>query len=137
MNRRLVLAAMVFAVAMTTIDQTIVAIAIPDIAKDLQLSPTGSQWVINGYLLSLAALFAFGGRIADVVGRRTMVIVGIVGFAVTSAACGFTPHGAAAEAWIVVWRVLQGATAALMFPAAVGIVVATFPIRERGRAMAI
>ena len=137
MNRRLVLAAMVFAVAMTTIDQTIVAIAIPDIARDLKLSPTGSQWVVNGYLLSLAALFAFGGRIADVVGRRTMAVVGVLGFALTSAACGLTPHGALAEAWIVGWRILQGATAALMFPAAVGIVVASFPLRERGRAMAI
>jgi hypothetical protein len=48
MNRRLVLAAMVFAGAMTTIDQTIVAIAIPDIARDLKLSPTGSQSVVNG-----------------------------------------------------------------------------------------
>ncbi len=137
MNRRLVLAAMVFAVAMTTIDQTIVAIAIPDIAKDLDLSPTGSQWVINGYVLALAALFAFGGKVADVVGRRTMVVVGIVAFAVTSAACGLTPHGAIAEPWIVFWRVLQGAAAAFMFPAAVGIVISTFPLHERGRAMAI
>src|SRR3954447_11982148 len=132
MNRRLVLAAMVFAVAMTTIDQTIVAIAIPDIAKDLELSPTASQWVVNGYLLALAALFAFGGKLADVVGRRTMVVIGVVGFAVTSAACGLTPHGSLAEAWIVFWRVLQGATAALMFPAAVGLVVASFPVYERG-----
>ena len=60
-NRKLVLAAMVFAVGMTFIDQTIVAIAIPKIQSELSLSPTGSQWVINGYLLALSALFAFGG----------------------------------------------------------------------------
>ena len=65
-NKNLVLAAMVFAVAMTFIDQTIVAIAVPDLEKDLSLSPTGSQWIINGYLLSLSALFAFGGKLGDV-----------------------------------------------------------------------
>jgi EmrB/QacA subfamily drug resistance transporter len=136
-NKNLVLAAMVFAVAMTFIDQTIVAIAIPNIQKELSLSATGSQWVINGYLLSLSALFAFGGKLGDVLGRRRMVVIGVIGFAITSALCGFTPKGSIAGAWIIAFRVLQGATAALMFPAAVGIVVASFPLRERGRAMAI
>src|ERR1700748_2682410 len=92
-NKNLVLAAMVFAVAMTFIDQTIVAIAIPNIQRELSLSATGSQWVINGYLLSLSALFAFGGKLGDVLGRRRMVVIGVIGFAVTSAACGFTPKG--------------------------------------------
>ena len=68
-TKNLVLAAMVFAVAMTFIDQTIVAIAIR-IQKELSISPTGAQWVINGYLLSLSALFAFGGKLGDVLGRR-------------------------------------------------------------------
>jgi MFS family permease len=58
-NKQLVLAAMVFAVAMTFIDQTIVAIATPSLQKDLSLTATGSQWIINGYVLALAALFAF------------------------------------------------------------------------------
>jgi EmrB/QacA subfamily drug resistance transporter len=136
-NKNLVLAAMVFAVAMTFIDQTIVAIAIPKISKELSLSATGSQWVINGYLLSLSALFAFGGKLADVYGRRRMVVIGVIGFAIASACCGLTPKGGGAEAWIIVFRVIQGATAALMFPAAVGIVVSSFPLRERGKAMAI
>jgi EmrB/QacA subfamily drug resistance transporter len=136
-NKQLVLAAMVFAVAMTFIDQTIVAIAIPRIQRELHLSSIGSQWVINGYLLALSALFAFGGKLGDVLGRRRMVVIGVIGFAVSSAACGLTPTGSIAEAWIVFFRIVQGATAALMFPAAVGIVVASFPLRERGRAMAI
>ena len=126
-----------FAVAMTFIDQTIVAIAIPKIQSELSLSPTGAQWVINGYLLSLSALFAFGGKLGDVLGRRRMVVIGVIGFAVSSALCGFTPKGSIAEAWIIFFRVVQGAIAALLFPAAVGIVVAAFPLRERGRAMAI
>jgi len=136
-GKRLTLTAMVFAVAMTFIDQTIVAIAIPDIQRNLSLSETGSQWVVNGYLLSLSALFAFGGKLADVVGRRKLVVVGVVGFAITSALCGFSPSGPAGEVWIIGFRVIQGATAALLFPAAVGIVVASFPVGERGKAMAL
>src|SRR5689334_13957316 len=136
-NKNLVLAAMVFAVAMTFIDQTIVSIAIPSLQKDLSLTATGSQWIINGYLLALSALFAFGGKLGDVLGRRRMVVVGVIGFAAASAFCGFTPTGSVAQAWIIFFRVVQGAFAALMFPAAVGIVVASFPLRERGKAMAI
>ena len=64
---RLVLAAMIFAVAMTFIDQTIVALAVPELQKDLGLSATGTQWIVNAYLLSLSALFALGGRLADIV----------------------------------------------------------------------
>ncbi len=136
-NKNLVLAAMVFAVAMTFIDQTIVAIAIPNIQRELSLTDTGAQWVINGYLLALSALFAFGGKLGDVLGRRRMVVIGVIGFALASAACGFTPKGSIAAPWIIGFRVLQGAAAAVMFPAAVAIVVASFPLRERGKAMAI
>jgi EmrB/QacA subfamily drug resistance transporter len=128
---------MVFAVAMIFIDQTIVAIAIPSLRTELSLSASGAQWIINGYLLALASGFAFGGKLADVVGRRRMVVIGTIGFAVASALCGATPKGSAAQTWIIVFRVLQGAFAALMFPAAVGIVVASFPLRERGKAMAL
>jgi EmrB/QacA subfamily drug resistance transporter len=136
-NKNLVLAAMVFAVAMTFIDQTIVAIAIPKIQNELSLSATGTQWVINGYLLALSALFAFGGKLGDVLGRKRMVLIGVTGFAIASAACGLTPKGSIAEVWIIFFRVVQGATAALLFPSAVAIVVASFPLRERGKAMAI
>jgi EmrB/QacA subfamily drug resistance transporter len=136
-SKRLVLAAMIFAVAMTFIDQTIVAIAVPELQKDLSLSATGIQWVVNGYLLSLSALFALGGRLADIAGHRRMVVLGVVAFATASALCGATPTGDAAEAWLIFWRVIQGAAAAIMFPAALAIVVGAFPLEERGKAMAI
>jgi MFS family permease len=128
---------MLFAVAMTFIDQTIVAIASPNIAKELDLTRSGVQWVINAYILALAAGFALGGRLADVLGSRRVVLVGIVGFAGASALCGFTPKGSYAEAWIVVFRAIQGLSAALMIPAALAVVVSAFPLRERGRALAI
>jgi EmrB/QacA subfamily drug resistance transporter len=137
LNRYLILAAMIFAVAMTFIDQTIVSISIPQIQKDLKLSSTGVQWVINGYLISLAALFALGGKIADVAGRRRVVVLGVVIFAAASTLCGATPAGSLAEPWLIVFRVIQGAGAALMFPAALAIVISSFPIDSRGKAMAI
>jgi EmrB/QacA subfamily drug resistance transporter len=135
--RNLILAAMIFAVAMTFIDQTIVSIAAPEIRKELGLSSTGVQWAVNAYLLSLAALFAFGGRVADTVGHRKMVTLGVIVFAGSSAMCGLTPKGSLAEAWIVTFRVIQGAGGAIMFPATLAIVVQTFALRERGRALAI
>ena len=92
-NSKLILAAMIFAVSMTFIDQTIVAISLPTIQGDVHLSTTGSQWIINGYLLSLSALFAFGGRLADIAGHRRMVVLGVILFAVCSALCGATPTG--------------------------------------------
>ena len=136
-SKSLVLTAMIFAVAMTFIDQTIVSIAAPTIQHDLGLSSSGMQWAINAYLLSLAALFAFGGRLGDTVGHRKMVVVGVIIFAVSSALCGLTPHGGAAEAWIVTFRAVQGLGGALMFPAAIAIVVATFDLGSRGRALAL
>ena len=134
-SSRLVLAAMIAAVAMMFIDQTIVSLAIPDLQKDLALSETGTQWIVNGYLLSLAALFMLGGKLADVLGRRRMVTVGVIGFAVSSALCGATPTGIG-EAWMIGFRIVQGAFAALLFPAALAIVVGAFPVRERGKALA-
>jgi EmrB/QacA subfamily drug resistance transporter len=136
-GRNWVLAAMIFAVAMTFIDQTIVSIAVPNIQRELGLTATGVQWVVNGYLLSLAALFALGGRLSDIFGHRRMCILGVVIFTVASGMCGLTPKGHWAESWIVGFRVLQGAGGALMFPAALAIVVNTFPLRERGKALAL
>jgi len=134
---RLVLTAMIFAVAMTFIDQTIVALAVPELQRDLALSATGTQWIVNAYLLSLSALFAFGGRLADIAGHRRMVVLGVIVFAGSSALCGATPTGGIAEAWMITFRVIQGAGAAIMFPAALAIVIAAFPVAQRGRAMAI
>jgi len=132
----LTLAAMIVVVSMASIDMTIVAIAAPDIQQGLRLSSTGLQWMVSSYLVSLAALFALGGRLADVVGHRTMVISGTILFTFASIMCGATPTGSIAETWLIAFRVLQGAGAALMFPAALAIVVASFPIEHRGRAIA-
>src|SRR5215470_7663347 len=136
-SRNLVLTAMIFAVAMTFIDQTIVSIAVPNIQHELGLTSTGVQWAVNAYLLTLAAFFALGGRLSDTLGHSRMVVLGVIIFAASSLLCGLTPNGSAAEAWIVTFRAIQGVGGALMFPAALAIVVATFPLRERGKALAL
>src|SRR5580692_289687 len=136
-SRSLILTAMIFAVAMTFIDQTIVSIAAPTIQHALGLSSSGVQWAINAYLLTLAALFAFGGRLADIAGHRKMVVIGVIIFAGASALCGATPAGGAAEAWLVAFRAVQGLGGAIMFPAAIAIVVQTFDLHSRGRALAL
>lgn len=133
----LVLTAMIFAVAMTFIDQTIVSIAAPKIQSELGLTSTGIQWAINAYLLAMAATFAFGGRLADTVGTRRMAVIGIVVFAFASAMCGLTPTGSAAEGWLIAFRALQGVGGALMYPAALAIVVSTFEVGSRGKALAL
>jgi EmrB/QacA subfamily drug resistance transporter len=133
----LTLAAMIFAVSMTFIDMTIVAIASPEIQQELSLSESGLQWVINGYLLSLAALFAFGGRLSDIVGHVKVVVIGVIIFATASAMNGLTPDTGIAEAWIIFFRLVQGAGAALLFPAALAIVMNAFPLERRGQATAL
>lgn len=135
-GKNLVLAAMIFAVGMTFIDQTIVSIAIPEIQADLALSQTGVQWIINAYLLALAVTFAFGGRLSDIIGHRKVVVLGVVVFTIASALNGAVPDGDAAEAWLIAFRAVQGVGAGLLLPAALALVVASFELRERGKALA-
>jgi EmrB/QacA subfamily drug resistance transporter len=128
---------MLFAVSMTFIDQTIVSIAAPSIIRELGLSAAGMQWVVNAYLLSLAAFFALGGRIADILGHRRIMLFGTLVFVAASVLCGAAPSGSGAEAWLIVFRAVQGFGAALMFPAALAVVVEVFPVERRGRALAL
>lgn len=136
-DRYLALTAMVFATGMTFIDMTIASIGAPVIEADLHISDDAVQWVVNGYLLGLAATFALMGRVADVYGHRRMVILGTIVFAASSVMCGLTPGGGLAAAWLIGWRVVEGIGAAMLFPAALAIVVAAFPAQGRGRALAL
>ena len=136
-SKNLALAAMLFAVAMTFIDQTFVAIASPSIQSELSLTQSGTQWVVNAYLLALAATFALGGRLADVIGSRRMVTIGIVGFAASSGLCGLTPKGSLAEAWIIFFRVLQGISAASSRVLVISIVRDCYSGRKMARVMSL
>ncbi|MGS2589340.1 MFS transporter [Streptomyces hebeiensis] len=134
----LTLTAMVVAASMTFIDQTIVAIAAPTIVHELGLTASGMQWVVNAYLLTLAAFFALGGRLAHVFGHRLMLIAGTLVFVVSSILCAVVPAGGdVAQGWLIAFRATQGAGAALLFPAALAVVTETFPAERRGRALAL
>ena len=136
-GKSLILVAMVLTVAMMSVDQTIVAIGVPKIQSGLALSNTGSQWTINAYVVALAAVFALGGKLGDLFGHRRLVVIGTLGFSGASVLCGAAPRGSAAEAWLIAARALQGVFGALLFPAALAIVVASFAPRERGKALAL
>ena len=128
--------AMILSASMTFIDQTIVAIAIPDIQDGLALSTQQGHWVINAYLVALAATFALGGRLSDVWGRRRLLLWGVGGFAVFSALCALTPNESWAEWWLISARVGQGIFAAVLMPAAISIVYAAAAPERRGKSLA-
>ncbi|MFG2837840.1 MFS transporter [Streptomyces zaomyceticus] len=136
-RQKLALTAMLFAVSMTFIDQTIVSIAAPNITAELGLTASGMQWVVNAYLLSLAAFFALGGRLSDLFGHRRIMLIGTLVFVISSVLCGCVPSGDLAQTWLIVFRATQGLGAALMFPAALAVVIAVFPVDRRGRALAL
>ncbi len=129
----LTLVAMTGALSMVLIDETVVSVALPSIQRDLDLSSTTLQWVVNAYLLVLAALVAVAGRLSDNLGRVRFFIAGVALFAVASATAGF-----ATEAWhILLSRSVQGIGAAMMIPSSQALVTIAFPVEERGKAMGI
>jgi EmrB/QacA subfamily drug resistance transporter len=133
-NRRWwVLATMTGALSMLMIDQTVVSVALPTMQRDLALSASGVQWVVNAYLLALAVLVALGGRAGDIFGPERVFRIGLVTFVGASAACGL----ANGETWIIAARAIQGIGGAFMIPATGAIVINAFAPRERGRAMGI
>jgi EmrB/QacA subfamily drug resistance transporter len=114
---------------MDLVDVTIVNIAIPSIQRDAGASVSQIQWITAGYALAFAAGLITGGRLGDIHGRKRMFLMGIGGFTLASALCGF----AANPEMLVASRILQGAMAAMMVPQVLSIVHATFPAHERGK----
>jgi EmrB/QacA subfamily drug resistance transporter len=131
-NRRWwTLAAMCFALFMIMLDNTVVNVALPSIQDDLGATLSGLEWTVNIYTLTFAVLLVTGGRLGDILGRRRMFLFGVVVFALSSAAIGFSPG----QGWLVAFRGLQGAGAAFMMPATLSIITVTFPPEERGKAI--
>ncbi|MFF7204703.1 MFS transporter [Streptomyces sp. NPDC008141] len=128
-RRWIALAIVMTAAFMDLVDVTIVNIAIPSIERDLGASFGAIQWITAGYALAFAAGLITGGRLGDIYGRKRLFLIGITGFTLASALCGF----AANEEMLVASRLLQGATASLMVPQVLAIIHATFPAHERGK----
>src|SRR6516164_6794826 len=119
---------------MVILDATIVNIALPSAQRALGFSNADRQWVVTAYSLAFGGLLLLGGRLSDLVGRRRMLIIGLVGFAAASAlggaATGFT--------MLVIGRGLQGAFGAMLAPAALSTLTVTFTDpSERGKAFGV
>lgn len=120
-------------VMMVALDGTIVAIANPAIQKDLGASFADVQWITNGYFLALAVSLITAGKLGDRFGHRQTFLIGVTGFAAASGAIGLSNSIAA----VVSFRVLQGLFGALLMPAALGLLRATFPAEKLNMAIGI
>lgn len=128
---RAVLAAATLGSAMALLDSTVVNVALRQVGEDLDASLSDLQWVANGYLLTLAALTLLGGSLGDRYGRRRIFVLGVVGFALTSAACGLAPSAP----FLVVARIAQGVAAALLTPGSLAMIQGSFAPADRARAI--
>ncbi|TQJ87854.1 MFS transporter [Streptomyces sp. SLBN-31] len=120
-------------VMMVALDGTIVAIANPAIQKDLKASFADVQWITNGYFLALAVSLITAGKLGDRFGHRQTFLIGVTGFAAASGAIGLSNSIAA----VVTFRVFQGLFGALLMPAALGLLRATFPAEKLNMAIGI
>src|SRR5829696_5480511 len=127
------LGAVAFGLFMIMLDNTIVNVALPAIQRDLHIGISELEWVFNGYALTFGVLMLTGGKLADLLGRRRIFIAGLVIFTIASLFCGL----ATSAGWLIGARVVQGAGSALMNPATLSIITATFPPRQRGMAIGI
>ncbi|WP_069769034.1 MULTISPECIES: MFS transporter [unclassified Streptomyces] len=120
-------------VMMVALDGTIVAIANPAIAKDLGATFAQVQWITNAYFLALAVTLITAGKLGDRFGHRQTFLIGVVGFAAASGAIGLSDS----IALVVVFRVFQGLFGALLMPAALGLLRATFPAEKLNMAIGL
>src|SRR5947209_302137 len=127
------LLAVAFGLFMIMLDNTVVNVSLPSIQRDLHIGISEVEWVVNAYALTFGVLLLTGGKLADLLGRRAIFISGLVIFTASSLACGL----ANGPEVLIAARTVQGIGAALMNPATLSIITATFPARQRGMAIGI
>jgi EmrB/QacA subfamily drug resistance transporter len=133
-NRRWwTLVAVSFGLFMIMLDNTVVNVALPSIRADLGISVSELEWVVNAYALTFGVLLLTGGKLADLIGRRRIYVAGLIIFTAASLWCGLA--GGAGS--LIAARTIQGIGAALMNPATLSIITATFAPRQRGTAIGI
>jgi EmrB/QacA subfamily drug resistance transporter len=115
------------------LDNTVVNVALPSMQRSLHMTLSELEWVVAGYALTFAAFMLTGGKLADLLGRRLIFMIGLAVFTGASLACGLAPSGG----FLIAARVVQGLGGALMNPATLSIITATFPPRQRGTAIGI
>jgi EmrB/QacA subfamily drug resistance transporter len=132
-RKRIVLAACVLASSMAFIDGSALTVALPKLRAFFGADLAAVQWVLNGYVLALAAFTLIGGALADLYGKARMLALGCLGFGAASVACIFAPS----VEWLIVARVVQGVSAALLTPASLALIGATYPKEERNSAIGV
>jgi EmrB/QacA subfamily drug resistance transporter len=130
-QQRLTLVATILGSTVVFLDSTVVNVALPAIADDLDAGLAGQQWVIEAYMLTLVSLLLVGGSLGDQLGRRRVYVVGLVGFGATSILCAVAPS----VEFLIGARALQGIAGALLVPGSLAIVAATFEGAARGKAV--
>jgi EmrB/QacA subfamily drug resistance transporter len=128
----LVLPLLLMAEFMIQVDATIVNVALPTIKSDLGFTNGSLAWVVNGYVLAYGTLLLLGGRLADVLGRRTLLMIGITVFTVASALCAGSTH----PQELVLSRVVEGVGGAIIAPAVLALIITMFP-EGKARASAL
>jgi EmrB/QacA subfamily drug resistance transporter len=126
-----ILAATIIGSGMAFLDGTVVNIALPRIGREFSASVSGLQWILDGYLLSLAALILIAGSLGDRYGRRRVYLLGVAWFGVSSVLCGVALN----IEMLIAARVLQGVGGALLTPGALAIIQSTFHREDRARAI--
>jgi EmrB/QacA subfamily drug resistance transporter len=136
-RQRWTLVATVIGSGAVFLDGTIVNVALPRIGRELPATVVavleGQAYVVSGYLAVLAALLILAGTLSDHYGRRRVYAIGLAGFAVSSALCGLSPS----LEWLIVFRLIQGGTGALLVPGALSLITQAFGGAERGRAFGV
>src|SRR6478735_4691333 len=127
------LAAVSTGVIMVGLDASVVAIANPHIAADLHASLADLQWITNAYMLALAALLIFGGKLGDRFGRRRIFFIGVIGFALASVGIGLI----GSVAGVIALRAVQGVFGALLMPSTLAIIRGAFPAEKLNTAVGI
>ncbi len=127
------LGAVAFALFMIMLDNTVVNVALPSIQRSLRAEISELEWIVSAYALTFAVLLLSGGKLADMFGRRRVFLLGLAVFALSSLLCGLAPDAHV----LIAARAVQGVGAALMMPATLAIISATFPPKERGLAIGI
>ncbi|TMV07941.1 MFS transporter [Ruegeria sediminis] len=128
-----ILGAMGVILGVILLDETVVGVALPTIQRDIGLTALGAHWVVNIYLLVLAALAGAAGRLGDILGTRVLVVCGLVIFGLASAVAGFAGDGTT----LTLARAVQGVGAAVIFPLSLVLVSLSFEDSERGMALGI
>jgi EmrB/QacA subfamily drug resistance transporter len=130
-GQRFTLIAAILGSTVVFLDSTVVNVALPAISEDLDAGLAGQQWVVEAYLLTLVSFMLVGGSLGDQFGRRRMFVIGLIGFAATSALCAIAPS----DEFLVGARAMQGFAGALLVPGSLALVASAFEGPARGKAV--